>query len=89
MIHAVSPETGIAPYVQSSCSDARHFARVCPRTYRFAGILFRGDQRSRIHGQDECLDVDAFKRGVGFYIELIRNLGALSRETSENGRNEG
>ena len=89
VIHAVYPETGIAPYVQSSCSDARHFARVCPRTYRFAGILFRGDQRSRIHGQDECLDVDAFKRGVGFYIELIRNLGALSRETNENGRNEG
>lgn len=89
VIHAVYPETGIAPYVQSSCSDARHFARVCPRTYRFAGILFRGDQRSRIHGQDECLDMDAFKRGVGFYIELIRNLGALSRETNENGRNEG
>ena len=30
VVHAVYPETGIAPYVQSSCSDARHFAR-CAR----------------------------------------------------------
>ncbi len=77
VIKSVYPEAGIAPYVQTSCSDARHFARVCPRTYRFAGILFKGDQRSRIHGQDECLDVESFKRGVGFYVELIRNLDKL------------
>lgn len=77
VIHAVYPDAGIAPYIQTSCSDARHFSRVCPRTYRFAGILFRGDQRNRIHGQDENLDVEAFKRGVGFYVELIRNLRQL------------
>ena len=79
IVHSVYPEAGIAPYVQTSCSDARHFARVCPRTYRFAGILFRGDQRMRIHGQDENLDVDAYKRGVGFYIEFIRHLDMLGK----------
>ena len=78
-INAVYPEAGIAPYVQSSCSDARHFARVCPRTYRFAGFLFKGDQRARIHGQDENLDVDSFKRGVGFYVEFIRHLDQLGK----------
>ena len=79
IVHSVYPDAGIAPYVQTSCSDARHFARVCPRTYRFAGILFRGDQRMRIHGQDENLDVDAYKRGIGFYIELIRHLDMLGK----------
>lgn len=77
VIRSVYPQAGIAPYVQSSCSDARHFARVCPHTYRFAGILFRGDQRSRIHGQDENLDVEAYKRGVGFYLEFLRHLDLL------------
>lgn len=77
VIHAVYPAAGIAPYVQSGCSDARHFARVCPRTYRFAGFLFKGDQRSRVHGQDENLDVDSYRRGVGFYTELIRHLDQL------------
>lgn len=75
--HSVYPDAGIAPYIQSSCSDSRHFARICPHTYRFAGILFRGDQRTRVHGQDENLDVDAFKRGVGFYTEFIRHLDLL------------
>ena len=72
--HSVYPTAGIAPYIQSSASDARHFARIAPHTYRFAGFLFRGDQRARIHGVDENLDVDSFKRGVGFYVQLIRHL---------------
>jgi carboxypeptidase PM20D1 len=74
---SVYPEAGIAPYIQSSASDARHFARICPHTYRFAGFLFKGDQRASIHGQDENLDVDSFKRGVGFYVQLIENLERL------------
>lgn len=77
VIHAVYPAAGIAPYVQSSCSDARHFASICPRTYRFAGFLFKGDQRSRVHGQDENLDVDSYRRGVGFYTEFIRHLDQM------------
>lgn len=79
IVHSVYPDAGIAPYVQSSCSDARHLHRICPRTYRFAGILFRGDQRTRIHGQDENLDVESYKKGVGFYVEFIGHLGELRR----------
>ena len=77
VIHCTYPDAGIAPYIQSSCSDARHLHRICPRTYRFAGFLFRGDQRSRIHGQDENLDVESFKKGVGFYTEFIRHFDML------------
>lgn len=79
VIASVYPAAGIAPYVQTSCSDARHFHRICPRTYRFAGILFKGDQRTRVHGQDENLDVDSFKRGIGFYLEFIRHLDRLGK----------
>jgi carboxypeptidase PM20D1 len=75
--HSIYPNAGIAPYIQTSASDARHFARICPHTYRFAGFLFKGDQRASIHGQDENLDVESFKRGVGFYLELIRHLNRL------------
>lgn len=77
IVNCVYPAAGIAPYVQVSCSDARHFSREFPRVYRFAGILFKGDQRATIHGQNENLDVESFKRGVGFYIELIRHLDLL------------
>ncbi|MDY3129500.1 MAG: M20/M25/M40 family metallo-hydrolase [Berryella intestinalis] len=77
VVRSAYPEAGIAPYIQVSCSDARHFQREFQRVYRFAGMLFRGDQRSRIHGQDESIDVESFKRGVGFYYELMRNIDRL------------
>lgn len=77
IVDCTYPGAGVAPYAQTSCSDSRHFAQICPHTYRFAGILFHGDQRARIHGQDENLDVDAFKKGVGFYTEFLRNIGQL------------
>jgi carboxypeptidase PM20D1 len=73
----VYPTAASAPYIQSSCTDARHFALICPHTNRFAGFLFRGEQRGSIHGKDENLDVESFKRGVGFYIKLIANLDKL------------
>lgn len=79
IIHSVYPSAGIAPYIQSSCSDARHMHRVCPRTYRFAGFVFRGDQRARIHGQDENLDVESYKQGIGFYTQLIRHFDMLGK----------
>jgi carboxypeptidase PM20D1 len=84
VIHSVYPEAGIAPYIQSSRSDAGYFARICPRTYRFAGFLFKGSQRSSIHGIDENLDVESYQRGVGFYIELIRNLNQLDQRDRDN-----
>jgi carboxypeptidase PM20D1 len=77
VVHAVYPDAGMAPYVQVSSSDARHFHQAFPRVYRFAGILYAGDSRARIHGQDEYLRVEDFKRGVGFYYELMRNIGKL------------
>ncbi|MDR3053221.1 MAG: M20/M25/M40 family metallo-hydrolase [Coriobacteriales bacterium] len=77
VIHSVYPNAGITPYVQNGRTDAAYFARICPHTYRFAGFLFKGDQRARVHGADESLDVESFKRGVGFYLELIRNLELL------------
>jgi carboxypeptidase PM20D1 len=84
IIGRVYPEAGVIPYVQSSRSDAGHFSRVCPHTYRFAGFFFRGSQRSAIHGVDENIDVESYIRGIGFYIELIRNFGRLGEGTSEN-----
>ena len=77
IINSVYPEVGIAPYIQSSASDARHFSRVCLHTYRFAGFVFRADQRAAIHGKDENLDVESYLRGVGFYREFIRQLDML------------
>lgn len=80
VLKSVYPTTGMAPYVQLSSSDARHMSRAFEHVYRFAGVVYRGDQRGTIHGQDENIDIDSFKKGVGFYTELIRNLDSFKGE---------
>ena len=80
VVHSVYPQAGIMPYIQSSSSDARHMSLEFEHVYRFAGILYRGSQRGTIHGQDENIDVESFKRGVGFYTQLIRNLDSFEGE---------
>ena len=77
VIHCVYPDAGIAPYIQNGASDARHFAQICPHTYRFAGFLFKADQRASIHARDENLDIMSYLQGIGFYIEFIRHLDML------------
>ena len=78
IVHSVYPDAGIAPYMQQLQRRPSFRARL-PAYVPLRGILFRGDQRMRIHGQDENLDVDAYKRGVGFYIGLIRHLDMLGK----------
>jgi carboxypeptidase PM20D1 len=75
--HSVYPEAGCAPYLMSAATDARHFTAICPRVYRFAGILFKGDQRNTVHGQNENIDILSFQRGVGFYRQFLQYLDQL------------
>lgn len=79
MIESLYPGTGVAPYVQTGRSDSAYFHRICPRTYRFAGFVFKGDQRSTIHGQDECMDVESYTKGIKFYTEFIRHIDVLGK----------
>ncbi len=74
----IYPDIAIAPYMQSSGGDGRQFCRICDSVYRFAGIMFANDQIAAMHDNDESLDVSSFKKGVGFYTELIRHLDMLT-----------
>ena len=39
-VAGVYPEAGVCPYVQTSCSDARAFTKICDRVYRFAAFVY-------------------------------------------------
>ncbi len=71
------PGAGVTPYIMSGCSDCKHFSLVCPNSYRFYGFLLGGEDRSRMHGNDENIPVDAYLHGVQFYIRLLRNIDAV------------
>lgn len=75
-ITAVFPDAVPVPYVMLAGTDSRRFTGICDAVYRFAP--FRMDRRARasIHGDNECLGVEAFGEGILFYSRLLRSLGA-------------
>ncbi|WP_166134565.1 M20/M25/M40 family metallo-hydrolase [Nocardioides ochotonae] len=75
-ITEVFPDAVPAPYVLMAATDARHFAAICERVYRFAPFRMTRAQRQSIHTVDEHLGVEAFLDGIDFYRLLIERLPA-------------
>lgn len=71
------PEAGACPYVQTSGSDSRAFGVICEHVYRLAPFVYTPLSRSLIHGANERIGVEDFKRGVSFYVAFVRGLGEL------------
>ncbi|WP_019239277.1 MULTISPECIES: M20/M25/M40 family metallo-hydrolase [Enorma] len=76
-VSGVYPEAGFAPYVQNSCTDSREFNAICEHVYRFCGFEYSAEARALIHAENERIGVDVYKRGIGFYVAFLANLGQL------------
>ena len=76
-VAGVYPEAGVCPYVQTSCSDSRSFTKICDHVYRFAAFIYTPVARGLIHGANERIPVDDYKRGVEFYVAFVRGLDQL------------
>jgi carboxypeptidase PM20D1 len=74
-LREVSPETDlvVAPYVTSGATDARHYAGLSNKLYRFTPFRLTPDQLSSFHGSNERLAVVEYTRLVRFYMALMRN----------------
>ncbi len=70
----VYPQVGVAPLIMTGGTDSKHFARISPNVYRFAGFCFTKEDMGGMHGNNETLGVQSFLDGIDFYIELLRNL---------------
>lgn len=73
-IEQVFPDAVVTPYVMMAATDARFFAAICPRVYRFTPFRMTRAQRESIHSYDEHLGVDDFMAGVAWYRRLLEDL---------------
>jgi carboxypeptidase PM20D1 len=73
-IAAVFPDAVATPYVMMASADARHFARICERVYRFAPLRMSREQRASIHAADEHVRVADLIDGVAWYRRLLERL---------------
>lgn len=61
----------VAPMLMLGGSDARYFHDICESVYRFNPLVVTDEDRLRIHGTNERIEVTALGKMVQFFIQLI------------------
>ncbi|MDX1623135.1 MAG: M20/M25/M40 family metallo-hydrolase [Gemmatimonadota bacterium] len=81
-IRSAFPEAVLAPTLVVVATDARHYERLGAPVYRFAPVVYRPEDLSRVHGTDERVGLEAYERLVRFYAALMAGPGpgALTSE---------
>ncbi len=72
-IREIFPTAIVAPTLTLGGTDARHYAGLSERVYRFTPMVLRGEDLTRIHGTNERIGVEALGNAIAFYYQLIRN----------------
>ena len=65
------PEAIISPYIMIAASDSRHFCRISDVVLRFSAMAMSGDDRKRIHGNDERIREEQFTEALAFYQRML------------------
>ena len=73
-IREVFPGTIVTPTLVLTATDARQYTALSPNVYRFAPFTLGPDDLSRLHGIDERISVEDYKKSIHFYYQLLRNL---------------
>jgi carboxypeptidase PM20D1 len=67
----------VVPFLVMGGTDAKYYAAISDRVYRFMPWRLGQGDFERVHGTDERLAVAAFADGIRFYARLIRNSDGL------------
>jgi carboxypeptidase PM20D1 len=73
-VRSVFPEAVVAPYLTIGGTDVRHYQRVSTNLYRFMPLVADRSDLARMHGTNERVSVEGYKRGVQFYAALLAGL---------------
>jgi carboxypeptidase PM20D1 len=67
----IFPDSAAVPFLVLGGTDARHYAELTPRLYRFGPFEFGKDGLERAHGTDERISIENLIAGVRFYRRLL------------------
>jgi len=61
----------ISPYLMIAASDSRHFCQISDVVLRFSAMALSGEDRKRIHGNDERVSEEQLKETLMFYRRIM------------------
>jgi len=68
------PGIPVIPFIMTAITDSRHYQKLCNSTFRFIPYKLDSKELSGIHGHDERISEENLRRGLMFYIALMRLL---------------
>jgi carboxypeptidase PM20D1 len=68
----------VAPYLVQGATDSKYYSVICDAIYRFSPVEVNPDDRHRVHGINERIQVDALARMVKFFGQLIPTWSEMS-----------
>jgi carboxypeptidase PM20D1 len=70
-VREVFPDAAALPFLVLGGTDARYYAELTPRLYRFGPFEYGRDALERAHGTDERIALENLVSGVRFYRRLV------------------
>lgn len=69
----VMPEAAPAPFLMLGMTDARHYTVISDSVYRFCPLYVGNEDRDRVHGTNERIEIGNFRRIISFYKQMMLN----------------
>ena len=74
VVGEIWPGTAAVPYQMNGGTDARFYAALTDRIYRFTPMIMTAEERATVHGTDESISERALLNMIRFYIKFIEGL---------------
>ncbi|QNU65638.1 M20/M25/M40 family metallo-hydrolase [Ruminiclostridium herbifermentans] len=73
-IVSVFPESVAAPYLTVGSTDSRYYQKIANQIFRFCPIEIESEDLERVHGVNERISIEGYKKMIEFFYLLIESL---------------
>ncbi|MCL1903810.1 MAG: M20/M25/M40 family metallo-hydrolase [Oscillospiraceae bacterium] len=64
-------ETSVVPFLMLARSDSRFYGNICDSIYRFTPMIMNISERKSLHGVNEKIKAESFKKMIEFYMYVL------------------